>query len=145
MRAAHKHKVKRVVITSSGLTIFTRKPENQKEIYNENDWSDLEVLGPYEKSKFLAERAAWDFVKSLPDDERFELTVINPNLILGPPLIQGEFVSANFIKKILLGQWPAVPKVIMAISDVRNVAHAHLLALKVPEAKNERIILCSRT
>ena len=28
LRAAHKHKVKRVVITSSGLTITIRKPEN---------------------------------------------------------------------------------------------------------------------
>ena len=28
LRAAHKHKVKRVVVTSSGLTITIRKPEN---------------------------------------------------------------------------------------------------------------------
>jgi hypothetical protein len=44
MRAAHKHGVKRVVITSSGLTVTIRKKENQKPIYNEDDWSDLEIL-----------------------------------------------------------------------------------------------------
>ena len=46
---------------------------------------------------------------------------------------------------MLLGVWPAVPKVMMAVVDVRNVAEAHLQAIKVPEARNERIILCNRT
>lgn len=32
----------------------------------ENDWSDLETASPYEKSKHLAERSAWEFVKNLP-------------------------------------------------------------------------------
>lgn len=126
LRAAHKHKVKRVVITSSGLTVYTRKPENQKELYNEEDWSDIEVCGPYEKSKIMAERAAWDFLNSLPEAERFELTVIIPTLILGPPLVQGDFYSGFHLKNMLLGLWPGVPKVMMAVVDVRNVAYAHL-------------------
>jgi nucleoside-diphosphate-sugar epimerase len=126
LRAAHKHKVKRVVITSSGLTVYTRKPENQKELYNEEDWSDIEVCGPYEKSKIMAERAAWDFLDSLPEAERFELTVIIPTLILGPPLVEGDFYSGFHLKNMLLGLWPGVPKVMMAVVDVRNVAHAHL-------------------
>ncbi len=61
-------------------------------------------------------------MRSLPESERFELTVINPNLIMGPPLIEGDFVSAFFLKNMLLGLWPAVPKIMMAIVDVRNVA-----------------------
>lgn len=40
MRAAHKHKVKRVVVTSSCLTIFLKKPENVKAKYTEEDWSE---------------------------------------------------------------------------------------------------------
>ena len=87
MRAAHKHGVKRVVITSSGLTMTLHKPEDQKEIYTEDDWSDLSVCGPYEKSKTLAEKAAWDYVGALPADEKFELVVIIPGLIQGPALI----------------------------------------------------------
>ncbi len=35
LKAAHKHKVKRVVITSSTVTITMRNPENQKELYSE--------------------------------------------------------------------------------------------------------------
>lgn len=58
MRAALKHGVKRVVVTSSAAAIYVRKPEDFKEIYSEEDWSDLTVAGAYEKSKTLAERAA---------------------------------------------------------------------------------------
>ena len=63
MRAAHQHKVKRVVITSSAVAIMSQKPENRKDKYNEDDWSDLEVCKAYEKSKILAEKTAWDFLK----------------------------------------------------------------------------------
>jgi dihydroflavonol-4-reductase len=97
MRAAHKHKVKRVVITSSVAAIFGQKPENQKEIYTENDWTDVTAVGAYEKSKTLAEKAAWEFLHSLPEAERFELVTINPVLILGPSLISGDFTSGAII------------------------------------------------
>ena len=62
LRAAHKHKVKRVVVTSSVAAIYIQKPEDKKDILNESDWSDASIAGPYEKSKTLAEKAAWDFV-----------------------------------------------------------------------------------
>lgn len=61
LEAALKHGVNRVVVTSSGLTVCMRKTENRKDKYTEEDWSDLEALEPYEKGKFLAEKAAWDF------------------------------------------------------------------------------------
>ena len=136
LRAAHKHKVKRVVVTSSGLTITIRKPENQKAIYTEEDWSDVEICAPYEKSKLLAEQAAWDFWRSIPEDERFELTVVIPGLVQGPTLIPGIFSSSNSCKMLLMGVMPALPKVMFPIVDVRDVAQAHLNAIKVPEARN---------
>ena len=55
MRAAHKHKVKRVVITSSVAAIMAHLPENRKDLYDENDWSELAACSPYDKSKTLAE------------------------------------------------------------------------------------------
>ena len=45
------------------------------------------MLMPYEKSKYLAEKAAWEFVNALPSDEKFELVVVIPTLVQGPPLI----------------------------------------------------------
>ena len=35
-------------------------------IFTEEDWSSLEGSSPYEKSKRLAEKAAWELVKDLP-------------------------------------------------------------------------------
>lgn len=61
LRAAHKHRVKRVVITSSVVAIQCRIPENSMERYDESSWSDLECCDAYNKSKTLAEKAAWEF------------------------------------------------------------------------------------
>ena len=35
-------------------------------VHTEEDWSDVETLDAYAKSKTLAEKAAWDFIKELP-------------------------------------------------------------------------------
>ena len=136
LRAAHKHKVKRVVWTSSGLTISMRRPENQKPLYNESDWSDVDILAPYEKSKTLAEQAAWKFIQELPEGEKVELVTIIPGLVQGPALIQSDFSSSNYMKMLMLGLMPALPKVMFPIVDVRNVAEAHLQGVKVEEARN---------
>jgi nucleoside-diphosphate-sugar epimerase len=145
VRAAHKHKVKRVVITSSVVSIMVQKEENIKTSYTEQDWSDTTIAGAYEKSKTLAERAAWDFLNKLPESERFELVIINPGLILGPTLIPGDFASASFITQVLNGSLPGIPRVKLAIVDVRECALAHLTGLKTPEAAGKRFILASRT
>lgn len=79
LRAAVKHKVKRVVVTSSGLTVYLKK--EPKAVLTEEDWSDPEALMAYEKSKYLAEKAAWDFVNSLPADQKIELVVCIPGLV----------------------------------------------------------------
>ena len=34
--------------------------------YNEDDWMEPEVLNAYGKSKTMAEKAAWEYVKELP-------------------------------------------------------------------------------
>lgn len=135
VRAAHKHKVKRVVITSSCVAILMKKVPRDYE-FSENDWSELDMCQAYEKSKTLAEKAAWDYQESLPEEERFELVTINPSLILGPNLVSGDFSSGEIIKKIMTGGYPGMPVIQFPIVDVREVALAHVLALKVPEARN---------
>ena len=87
MKAAHKNKVKRVVFTSSLSAIMMKNPENLKDVLDENDWSDLEACSAYDKSKTMAEKAAWEYFYSLPEEERFEMVSINPVFILGPSLI----------------------------------------------------------
>ncbi|TNV77415.1 hypothetical protein FGO68_gene11878 [Halteria grandinella] len=141
LRAAHKHKVKRVVVTSSCAAIFVQSAQNHKDRFTEEDWTDVTVAGAYEKSKTLAEKAAWDFVNALPQDEKFELVCINPFLIQGPSLIASDFSSGQIIKKIMTGEFPGMPKVMMPVVDVRDVAFAHLQGIKVPEAAGQRFAL----
>lgn len=76
-------RVKRVVLTSSIAAIAGNTYKNGY-TYSEKDWPDVQGLEPYLKSKTLAEKAAWDFVR---DREKnglpcFELSVINPGLVM---------------------------------------------------------------
>ena len=56
--AALKNGVKKVVITSSVAAIWVGHADEE---FDENTWSIESKCGAYEKSKLLAERAAWDF------------------------------------------------------------------------------------
>jgi dihydroflavonol-4-reductase len=105
------------------------------------DWTDLSVATAYEKSKTLAEKAAWDFIGQLPEADRFEVVTINPGLVLGPSLVECKFSSGDIIKKIMTGGMPGMPKIQFPVVDVRDVAKAHLQAVLVPEAAGQRFIL----
>lgn len=75
--------VKRVVLTSS-IAAIAGNTFRDGYMYSEKDWPEVDGLEPYTKSKTLAEKAAWDFVrdreaKGLPC---FELSVINPGLVM---------------------------------------------------------------
>ena len=75
-----------------------------------------------DKSKTLAERAAWDFVASLVGDKTLELTTINPGLVLGPLLEQDYGVSAEAIRKLMRRDYPGCPRLGWTTVDVRVVA-----------------------
>jgi len=46
----------------------------------------------------MAEKAAWDFIASLPENERFELCTINPGVVFGPNLVECNFSSGDIVK-----------------------------------------------
>ena len=48
------------------LFFFAAGRYGEDHIFTEEDWSSLEGSSPYEKSKHLAEKAAWELVKDLP-------------------------------------------------------------------------------
>eukprot|EP00118_Oscarella_pearsei_P020899 m.231319 g.231319 ORF g.231319 m.231319 type:complete len:99 (+) comp40067_c4_seq2:253-549(+) len=55
-------------------------------VYTSEEWTnaDLPRCPPFEASKTYAEKAAWDFVKDLEDEKKFELVTILPALVFGP-------------------------------------------------------------
>jgi len=124
MKAAEKHGVKRVVVTSSIATIV--EPEKVPEVYNEDYWSKTEGVAPYTKAKVLGEKAAWEFVANQEPSKRIELVTIIPAFILGPSFIKTDFSSGMLIRQILGGEIPGLPRVKFAMVDVRDCANAHL-------------------
>lgn len=131
--------VKRVVLTSSCAAVYAGRLQEEK-LFNEEDWSDEKHCVPYEKSKLLAEKAAWELVKNLSDDEKFELCVINPGLILGPVLHGSSCTSMEFHRRLLQREMPAVPKLCICCCDVRDVAAAHITAMTSPKAPGNRFV-----
>jgi len=97
MKGCHIHKVRRVIITSSMSAIKECKPQDmpRNKTFNEVNWSDPDGnhINAYSKSKTLAEKAAWEFQKKLPEDQRFEIVVLNPSMMVGPAFFKAESSS----------------------------------------------------
>ena len=146
-------KVQRIVLTSSIAAVNEgRIDEWSNRKFNENDWSNISnpsATSPYAISKTKAEQAAWNFMnndypqlqKSLGLSTIFDLVVINPGLIIGPPATDAAASSTIVYSRLFTRSMPAIPNLNFAAIDVRDVAKAHLRALIVPEAKNKRFIL----
>lgn len=138
LKAAAAAGVKRVVLTSSVAAVLYGRDRSRT--FDESDWSDVDAktIGAYEKSKTIAERAAWDFMGNL--DSELELAVINPGLVLGPVLDDDWGTSGEVVKKLFDRDFPACPDLNWAMVDVRDVASAHLAAMTTPEARGQRFI-----
>jgi dihydroflavonol-4-reductase len=135
LRAAAAAGVKRVVLTSSIAAISAGHANGP--VRTEGDWSVLERVAAYPKSKTLAERAAWDFARS----SGLELVSVNPGMVLGPLFSATTGTSVQVVHRLLTRQVPGSPKIGFAIVDVRDVAAAHRLALENPAAAGNRYIV----
>ncbi len=139
LRAAKAAGVKRVVLTSSFAAIGYGGPARAAP-YTEADWTDAEAPGtqPYVKSKTLAERAAWDFVRG--EGAGLELAVINPVGVFGPALGPDFSTSVRIIQRLMNGEFPGCPRLWFGGVDVRDVADLHVVAMDHPAAAGERFL-----
>jgi nucleoside-diphosphate-sugar epimerase len=138
LKAAGNAGVKRVVLLSSyGAVGYTNKGTG---MVTEDDWTNPndEHLPAYPKSKTLAERAAWDFVKG--EGTGLELSVVNPVAILGPSLDSHVSSSFELLRMLLDGNLRAVPKIVVNVVDVRDVTDLLIRAMLAPEANGQRFI-----
>jgi nucleoside-diphosphate-sugar epimerase len=69
-----------------------------------------------------------------------ELAVVNPAFVLGPVPDADLSTSHQVLRLMAEGAYPAAPKVGFPISDVRDVAITHALAMTHPEAKGQRFL-----
>jgi dihydroflavonol-4-reductase len=136
---------RRVVITSSVYSVCCG---HSKDNFTDDDWTILEnslvPVNSYAKSKTLAEKAAWEFVKNLPPHQQFELATINPSGVLGPMLSTTTCPSGEIMEKILLAKYPGLPDMRFGIVSIFDVVRAHLLAMIHPQAAGKRFIVNQR-
>ncbi|WP_245859745.1 SDR family oxidoreductase [Spirosoma aerolatum] len=139
LRAARNAGVKRVVMTSNFGAIGYSHTDTSK-VITEESWTDPNEpgLSAYNKSKVLAERAAWTFMEN--EGGKLELSVVNPVGIFGPSL--GPDLSSGFglLKRVLDGSMKRVPNMTLSLVDVRDVADLHIRAMINPAAKGQRFL-----
>ena len=144
LNAALKAGVKKVVVTSSSSTVHSGHGDKTNEmIFNETIWSNIEFCTPYEKGKMLAEKEAWKFYEANKD--KIEVSVIIPGYIIGPVLSKNVAASPTLVIRILKNEMPGLPVLSFPFVDVRDVAHAHVLAMENPNATGKRFLIANKT
>nr|WP_302180064.1 NAD-dependent epimerase/dehydratase family protein [Chryseosolibacter indicus] len=142
IKGGKRSRSKTFVLTSSFAAIgYSIDPENH--IYTEDDWTDERApIQAYIKSKTIAEKAAWNFIKT--EGGAMEFTVINPVGIFGPCL--GNISSASVdtvVKGIIDGVIKDNAPFTFGVVDVRDVADIHIKAMLHPKANGERFLATS--
>ncbi|KAJ4299894.1 hypothetical protein N0V90_005141 [Kalmusia sp. IMI 367209] len=153
--------LKRFVLLGSAVAILNEFDDYSKagKPYTEADWNPVtadyavenkNVVAGYNASKKLAEQAAWKYMDE--NKPNFDLTVINPDIIIGPmlqyvPGPKGVNETNTFaVYSFLNGTHKSIEGLkfpFYHFVDVRDVARAHIEALTRPTASNKRIILVS--
>jgi nucleoside-diphosphate-sugar epimerase len=138
LHAAVKAGVKRVVLTSS-CGAAAPLVMNKETVSDEAVWSDPSKQDPYRRSKTLAEKAAWEFMEK--EGGATEFVTVLPSGVFGPILTKEGLGSVQFIQRLIDGRMPRIPNVGLNIIDVRDLAIAHVQAMKAPGAAGQRLII----
>jgi len=142
MRAALNAGVKHIIVTSSVAAMLgNQRDTNPEYVLNEEDWNE-HPGSSYSRSKVLAERAAWDFVKENPS---LHLTVICPALVLGPISHRNSSLSSvTRVFDILKGgEEQTLVNAKYGIVDIRDVVKVCVKAIEDERAINQRYLIAN--
>ncbi len=141
--------VGRVVLTSSCAAIYGDNIDlldTPHRVFTEEIWNTSSSLShnPYSYSKMLAEKEAWEMARA---QERWDLVVLNPSLVIGPGINpQATSESFRLIKQLGDGTMKSgAPDWGIGVVDVRDLADAHLRAAFLPDASGRHIISAHNT
>jgi nucleoside-diphosphate-sugar epimerase len=135
--------VRRVVLTSSVVAIYGDAQDirqTQGGVFTEGYWNTTSSVEhqPYNYSKVAAEKVAWEMARA---QNRWDLVVINPGLVLGPSLTNtSDSTSLSTMLQFVDGTLKmGAPKLEFGVVDVRDVALAHIKAGFTPTASGRHI------
>jgi len=148
LQAAADCHVTRIVLTSSTQAAGVHKTHVDK--IDETLWSDHTLSGviPYTKAKILQEKMIWKWRDDQVQQGRYtpEIVTILPTTLIGE-IINGidDSTPENILQIANNKLWYGYPDFFLGWVDVDDAAFAHLRALEVEEAKNERFIIVGDT
>jgi dihydroflavonol-4-reductase len=129
----------RIVLTSAANAA---SPTSYREpgVTDETLWTDPEAAGldEYRRSKTLAERAAWAFLRDHAGSTT--LTTILPGAVFGPILGTDNLGTVQVIGRLVRGEMDRVPRIGFEVVDVRDIADIHIRAMTTPAAAGERFL-----
>jgi dihydroflavonol-4-reductase len=136
IRAAIDAGVKKVVMTSSEAACYPGR-KYKLPAADESFWTDVEnkEITNYMRSKIIAEKTAWELIEK---QDHTKLVTLLPGAILGP-YMAGRRSSTDQIFEMLLKGTPS-PNVLYNVSDVRDLAELHILAMEDPAADGQRFL-----
>ncbi len=123
MLAAMNAGVERVVYTSSVATLGLTS--NGKPADEDTPVALHDMIGPYKRSKFLAEAE----VKRLADEQGLPVIIVNPSTPVGPRDIKPT-PTGRVVVDVASGHMPAYVDTGLNLIHVDDVAIGHLLALE---------------
>jgi nucleoside-diphosphate-sugar epimerase len=135
--------IKVVVVTSSVAAVTAQNPVPfGDKVWNEDDWNTTSTLteGPYRLSKYLAEKAAWDWHKDKPG---VRMATVLPSFVLGPPhSIRTDSTSVISVIEMLNGTMKknGCVNTCFGAVDVRNVGQAHVACLENEKATGRYLL-----
>ena len=134
--------VEQFIVTSSIAAMFRKPVRSNPYSFGENDWTDenwKEGVNDYFLSKTKAEKAAWELMES--KGLKNKLTMINPGGVFGDALDKKGGTSIEYVRQFMKGKFPATPKWGILISDVKDVAKAHVACIGNTKVGGRRLIV----
>lgn len=119
--AAYETKVKKIVLTSSVVTLPLTRPGASPS--DENDWTN-DTKVPYLKAKTEGEKLAWDIAR----DKKLNMVSVLPGAIGGPGFARNT-PTIDMLEALIMGSMRmGVMDMDYPYVDVRDVVSAHILA-----------------
>ena len=134
--------VDQIIKTSSIVAMFRKPNRSNPYTFGENDWTDenwSEGVTDYFLSKTKAERLAWELMEN--KGLKNKLTTICPGGVFGDALDKKGGTSIEYVRQFLKGKFPAAPKWGVLISDVKDVAKAHVACIGNNNVGGRRLIV----
>ena len=134
--------VEQIIKTSSIVAMFRKPNRTNPYTFGEHDWTDenwTEGVNDYFLSKTKAEKAAWDLMKK--KGLKNKLTTICPGGVFGDALDKKGGTSIEYVRQFMAGKFPGAPKFAVLISDVRDIAKAHVACIGNTKVGGRRLIV----